>query len=130
MNKQQGVMQLQQMQEQLEHLSQQQEIMQQQLLDIEISKNALLEIEQTPEGTEILSQVANGVFVKTKLVKGDSFIVNIGANATAEKKTIELISMYEDQEGKLVGHIESLQQTIQDLSTEIISKINKLEQEA
>lgn len=128
--KQHDIMQLQQMQEQLEQLSNQQEMLQQQLLDIEISKNALLEIEQTPEGTEILSQIANGVFIKTELKKNSTFIVNIGSQATAEKSTIELITMYDEQEGRLVSTVQRVQQAIDDLSSEIMSKINKLEHEA
>ncbi len=121
------LLELQQMQEHMEQLSKQQEMMQEQLMDIEISKNAIVEIGKAKVGDEVLTQLANGVFIKTELKGNDTFVVNVGADATASKTGKELIAMYEDQEKRIIENLKQLEGALEQLSSVLIEKISALE---
>lgn len=121
------LMELQFLQQQLEQLSQQQEMIQQQLLDLEISRNALLEIKETKLGTELLTQVANGIFLKSKLADNGKLIVNVGSDVTVEKTIPEVVDMIKEQEEIMKNNAQELEKALEQISSETLGKINTLE---
>ena len=127
--KQQNLLELQQLQHELERISQQQEMINQQLLDLDISKNALKTINQTKIGTEILAQVSNGIFVKSTLAENQKLIVNIGSNVTVEKTVDEVVSMLDEQNNLMIDNSKMIDTYLENISQQIMSKINLLEEQ-
>lgn len=128
-DKQAQYMLLQQMQEQVEALSKQLEEINQQLMELEISKGALEEVQKTKQGTEILAQIANGIFVKTKLEDNTKLIVNVGANTTVEKSIPDVIKMLEEHEQAMAKNAQELEALLQQISQEAMLKIQGLEEQ-
>jgi prefoldin alpha subunit len=127
--KQQQLMKLQYLQKHIEEISQKTQEMNQQLLDINISKNALTQIGQTKVGTSILTQVANGIFVKTTLNNNEKLIVNIGADTTVEKTIPQVLEMLEDQEEKMQKHLVELEGMVEQYGSQAMQQISVLEKE-
>lgn len=125
--KQRDMDQLQEMENEFKHLTSQQELINQQLIDLNISKEAILELKKTKQDTEILTQVANGIFVKTKLVDGEKFIVNIGASVTSEKTGPEIVQMVEKQAELVSKNNEIIEIRLKQLSELIINKLDNME---
>lgn len=125
--KQRDMNQLQEMENEFKHLTSQQELINQQLIDLNISKEAILELKKTKQDTEILTQVANGIFVKTKLVDGEKFIVNIGASVTSEKTGPEIVEMLEKQTELVSKNNEIIEIRLKQLSEMIINKLDNME---
>jgi len=119
---------LQQMQEQIEALSKQLEEINQQLVELEISKGALEEVGKAKQGTEILAQVANGIFVKTKLEDNTKLIVNVGGNTTVEKSIPEVIEILEEHEQTMAKNAQEIESLLQQISQEAMGKIQGLEE--
>ncbi|MBU1111784.1 MAG: prefoldin subunit alpha [archaeon] len=126
-NKQAQYLLLQQMQEQVEALSKQLEEINEQLMELEISKGALEEVQKTKQGTEILAQIANGIFVKTELKDNTKLIVNVGANTTVEKSVPEVIKILEDHEQTMAQNAQEIETLLQQISQEAMLKIQGLE---
>ena len=127
--KQQQLMKLQYLQKHIEQISEKTQEMNQQLLDISISKNALIQIGQTKPGTFILTQVANGIFVKTTLENNEKLIVNIGADTTVEKTIPQVVEMLEEQEDKMQKHLMELEGMIEQYGSQAMQQISVLEKE-
>ncbi len=127
--KQQQIMKLQYLQKHIEQISEKTGEINAQLLDINISKNALAQIRETKVGTSILTQVANGIFVKTKLDNNEKLIVNIGADTTVEKTVPQVIEMLADQEQKMQKHLEELEGMIEQYGSQAMQQISVLEKE-
>ncbi len=125
--KQRDMNELQEMENEFKHLTSQQELINQQLIDLNISKEAILELKKTKQDTEILTQVANGIFVKTKLVDGEKFIVNIGASVTSEKTGPEIVEMLEKQTELVSKNNEIIEIRLKQLSEMIINKLDNME---
>ena len=118
-------------QEQLEQLSQQAEMLNQQNAELEISKNALVELEKTKLDTEVLAQIANGVFVRTKLEDNQKVIINIGANTTAERSVPEVIALLEEQKKEMTLQVieaEAVMQELQSQAQRIYTEIKDVQQ--
>ena len=118
-------------QEQLEQLSQQAEMLNQQNAELEISQNALVELEKTKLDTEVLAQIANGVFVRTKLEDNQKVIINIGANTTAERSVPEVIALLEEQKKEMTLQVieaEAVMQELQSQAQRIYTEIKDVQQ--
>ncbi|MBT4446612.1 prefoldin subunit alpha [archaeon] len=129
MDNMQQIMQLQQMQEQLEDLSKQLEEIQEKQETIAITVNALDELRITENGTEILSPIADGIFVKTKLNDSSVAIVNIGNGITVEKPIADVIEMVKGHDVKMMHQSKLIETEMQTISNTILETITKLEME-
>ena len=118
-------------QEQLEQLSQQAEMLNQQNAELEISQNALVELEKTKLDTEVLAQIANGVFIRTTLEDNQKVIINIGANTTAERSVPEVIALLEEQKKEMTLQVieaEAVMQELQSQAQRIYTEIKDVQQ--
>jgi prefoldin alpha subunit len=113
---QQKYTEFQQLQQQIEQVSQQLQLMSEQAAEIDNTKDALLELEQADEGSEMLAQIANGIFVKSKLLNKSTLVVNVGANVTVEKTIPQMIELFDRQKNDMTNqlmqgelHLEALQ---------------------
>lgn len=125
--KQKQYMEFQQLQQQIEMLSKQMEEVNQQLMELEISKTALEEVEKCDKGTEVLAQIANGIFVKTKLDCNQKLIVNIGADTTVEKNIPDVIKMLDEQQKLVNNNAKEIEKVIDALGEEAVKKIQGFE---
>ncbi len=126
-DKQAELMEMQQMQQQIEALSNQVEELKQHLVEIEISKSALQEIQNTKTDTEILAPVANGIFVKAKLLNNEKVVINVGMNTTVEKPIADAIKLLEDQEVRISQSVEEMENVLEAVGYQAMEKINVLE---
>lgn len=127
--KYQQYMEFQQLQQQIEMMSKQMEEVNQQLMELEISKNALEEVEKCDKGTEILAQIANGIFVKTKLDCNQKLVVNVGADTTVEKSIPDVIKMLDEQQEMVKNNAKEIEKVIDSLGEEAVKKIQGFEAE-
>ena len=104
--------------EQIEQLGQQAEMLNQQNAELEISKRALEELIKTPLKTEILAQVANGVFIRTRLEDNQQLIINVGSNVTVERSVPEVITLLEEQKKEITMHIIEAEAVMQELQAQ------------
>jgi prefoldin subunit 5 len=70
--------------------------MQESLLELERIKDSLLELEKVKVGEEILSPIANGIFVESKLLS-HKIKVNVGSFVVLEKTIPETIDLLDKQ---------------------------------
>jgi prefoldin alpha subunit len=116
------------LQKHIEHLNEQVEAMNQQGMELQISKNAIEEAGKTDKGTEVLAPIANGIFIKTKLEENEKFIVNVGYDVTVEKSGKEVISLLEEQEGKIVKKISEASEILKNLQTRAAAIFKEVEE--
>ena len=90
-------MEFQQLQEQIEQISQQLQLMNQQAAEIDNTKEVLLDLQKIEINTEMLSQIANGIFIKSTLQDNSKLIVNVGNNVTVEKTIPQMVELFEKQ---------------------------------
>ena len=109
-------MEFQQLQQQIEQVSQQLQLMSQQAAEIDNTKEALLDLGKVEPNTEMLAQIANGIFVKSEIKDTSKLVVNVGANVTLEKTIPEMIELFEHQKNDITNqivqgelHLEALQ---------------------
>ena len=120
---------MQYLQKHIEQISEKTGEINQQLLDINISKNALVKIGETKIGTSILTQIANGIFVKTTLDNNEKLIVNIGADTTVEKTIPQVVEMLSNQEEKMQKHLIELEGLLEQYGSQAMQQISALEKE-
>jgi len=93
---QEKYMQFQTLQQQIEQISEHIGMLNQQNQELEISQQAVAEVGKTAVNQEILAPVANGIFIKTKLLENQKLIVNVGANTTVERTVEEVVKLLEE----------------------------------
>lgn len=106
------------LQEQIEQLGQQAEMLNQQNAELEISRKALQELEKVALNTEVLAQIANGIFIRTKLQDNQNLIINIGSNVTVERTIPEVITLLEEQKKEMALHIIEAEAVMQELQAQ------------
>jgi prefoldin alpha subunit len=123
---QQKYQEFQQLQQQIEQISQQLQMFGQQAAEIDNTKDALLEFENLQNGSEMLSQIANGIFVKSELLDKEKLIVNVGGNVTVEKTIPEMVDLFEKQKVEITSQIaqgELHLQSLQDQAMKIFEEV-------
>ena len=93
----QRYMQLQMITNQLSQLQEQFRMIDNQIAELEIIKNSIDELQDIKIGSEILTPLSNGIFVKSELKDNKNFIVNIGAGVTVSKKQDQLREFLDKQ---------------------------------
>jgi len=101
--------------QQITQLEQQLESVNENITNIKSIKDAIIQIGNTKKDTEILSPVSNGIFIKTKLIDSDLFLVNTGDGTTVEKNKEEILKILDDQMVQM-----------NDIELELINNLNKL----
>ena len=87
--------------------------------NIEALKEQIAELETIKEGDEILSPVANGIFIKANLKDAKTLKVNVGKGIMLDKTIPETIELIEKQELE-----------IQNTREQVLSKLDELYQMA
>lgn len=101
--------------QQITQLEQQLESVNENIINIKSIKDAIIQIGNTKKDTEILSPVSNGIFIKTKLLDNDLFLVNTGDGTTVEKNQGEILKILDDQMIQM-----------NDIELELVNNLNKL----
>ncbi len=118
---------LQQIHETLESLSATAKQVEKQLDSIIITKNAIDTITKTKEDTEILAPLADGIFVKTKLHKDKTLIINIGSETTVEKSADEVKKMIQRHEDTLTKQMQKIEKQIETKGTKMLEMMQSYE---
>ena len=121
-------MEFQIFQKQVEQLNEHLETMNQQDTELDISINAIKELAQTKIDTEILAPIANGIFVKSKLIDNQTFIVNVGADTTVERVPLEVIALLQQQKEELASNMVEAQQVLQQMTTHLRNIYQEVEE--
>ncbi len=111
----------QMLQQQAVQINEHLEMLNQQLLELDISKNAVSELGETKVGTEILSPLANGIFIRSKLENNQSLVVNVGSNTTVERTTEEVVSLLGQQEVELRKKLVDVEKVMQHIQNKLMS---------
>ncbi|MBT4539807.1 prefoldin subunit alpha [Candidatus Woesearchaeota archaeon] len=122
-------MEFQAIQQQLEQLQEQLNQVQQQLAELSISKSAVEELTSIEKGTEILTPIANGVFVKASLQNNDKLIVNVGSGVTVERNPTEVVKLLAEQEVGLQDQLVQGQRFMEELNMKAQRIYEEVEQD-
>ena len=122
-------MEFQAIQQQLEQLQEQLNQVQQQLAELSISKSAVEELTSIEKGTEILTPIANGVFVKASLQNNDKLIVNEGSGVTVERNPTEVVKLLAEQEVGLQDQLVQGQRFMEELNMKAQRIYEEVEQD-
>jgi len=98
-------MEFQMLQQQMEEISNHAEMLNQQNLELDISINAIKELGKTKLETDLLTPIANGIFIKSSLKDNQKMVVNVGSNTTVEKTVLEVVELLEEQKKDLSERI-------------------------
>ncbi len=110
--------QFQALQQNIEHLQEQLQLIVQQQAELESGIEGLEEISRTKLNHEILTPLANGIFLRTELENNQKLIVNIGADVAVEKTVPEIIELLERQQKELLEKNVEADALLQALSRE------------
>lgn len=118
-------MQFQSLQQHLELINQHVEKMQEQRQEIESTIDALNELEKSKTDTEILAPIANGIFVKAKLLDPSRLTVNLGSDIAAEKSIPEILKLLEDQKEKITNNMSEAEEVFKRLRQQSLDIYNQ-----
>ena len=120
-------MQFQAIQQQLEQINEHLETLMQQNSEVEISINAIKEIGKTEVNNDILAPVANGIFIKAKLLDNQKLIVNVGSDTTVEKTVPEVVKLLEEQQKQMNKKMVEADSMMQELSSQAMKMYQEIE---
>ena len=117
-------MQLQMLLQQMKKAREQQEIFDQQVTELESVKESLDELKTVKRGTEILTPISGGMFIKAELKDTEKVIVNVGASVSVEKTIDEAAMLIQEQITEIKKYREQLHQQIHVVQeqTELLEK--------
>jgi prefoldin alpha subunit len=72
-----------------------------QLNELQITRVAVEEIPKTEKGTEILSPLAPGIFIKARLEDNSEFHINVGSNTVVLKSADDTKKLLSEQEAEI-----------------------------
>lgn len=81
------------------------------LLELERIRTSLLELEKINIGEEILSPIANGIFIESKLLS-HKIKVNVGSFVVLEKTIPETINLLDKQKKEIEKSLLQLQKNV------------------
>jgi prefoldin alpha subunit len=107
----------------LQHLGLQAQLMSQQLdkvdnslMELEYIKNSIDELTKMKKGSDVLSPISNGIFVKTKLDDTSKLLVNVGKEVIVEKTVSETKALLDDRFAEVTK-----------MREELVSELEKIE---
>jgi len=116
---QQSYMELQMMAQQLKQLQQQIQQIDSQVEELTLTEMALDEMPKAKEGSEMLAPLASGIFIKTKMDKNDSVVLNVGGGTAVEKSVKEAKDLVETQKREIMKLREQMAQQFEHLSAQV-----------
>ena len=108
--------QFQVLQQHIEQISEQVKLMNQHNMELNASLEAVKELDKINLENEILTPLANGIFLKTKLQDNTKLLVNVGADIVVEKKTEEVGELLSKQKEDIMLRIVEAEGLLQQLS--------------
>ncbi|MBU0460503.1 MAG: prefoldin subunit alpha [Nanoarchaeota archaeon] len=120
-------MQFQMIQQQLEQINQHLEMLNQQAAEIEISINAVKELGKTAIDNEILAPLANGIFIKAKLLDNQKLVVNVGSDTTVEKSVSEVVELLEEQQIEINKRMVETDSVMKEMSEQAMKLYQEVE---
>ena len=121
-------MQFQAIQQQLEKINEHLEMLTQQSGEVEISINAIKEIGKTEINNDILAPIANGIFIKAKLLDNKKLVVNVGSDTTVEKTVDEVVKLLEEQQKQVNKGMVEADSAMQELSSQAMKMYQEIEE--
>ena len=118
----------QMMQQQLEQLTQHVELLQQHMVELEDSRSALEGLGKVELESELLAPIANGIFVKGKLVDSENLLVNVGLGVVVEKSVADVIILLDTQKRDLMSRIGEAQEVVEQLTQQSMKLYGEGEQ--
>jgi prefoldin alpha subunit len=116
---QQSYMELQMMAQQLKQLQQQIQHIDSQVEELTMTEMALDEMPNAKQGSEMLAPLASGIFIKTKMDKNDTVVLNVGAGTAVEKSVKEARDLVETQKKEIMKLREQMAQQFEHLSAQV-----------
>jgi prefoldin alpha subunit len=120
-------MQFQTLQQHIEQISQHVEQLNQQVAEIENSKEAVKEFADSENDSEILAPMANGIFIKTKLIENQKLLVNVGADTVVERTVDEVVKLLQERQDETVKQIGQAQELLQDFHQQAMGIYHEVE---
>ncbi|MBT4935972.1 prefoldin subunit alpha [Candidatus Woesearchaeota archaeon] len=121
-------MQFQTLQQNIEQLTEHVQKLHQQNAEIEESVTALKEFSETPKDTDVFAPIANGIFIKGKVVDNQKLLVNVGADTIVEKSVDDVTGMLAKHQHSMAENIlqaESLLQNFEEQAMKIYQEVEK-----
>lgn len=125
---QEKYMQFQMLQQQMEKISEHLEMLSQRQAELDISCNAVAEIRKTAVGNEILVPVADGIFVKAKLLDNQKLIINVGADTTVEHSVEQVVGLLEQQQQEMIERIAEVEEVQAQLQSQVTALYQQISQ--
>lgn len=122
-------LQFQMIQQQIEQITQHVEALNQKNAELELSIEAIKELGKTKTNTEILSPIANGIFLKAELKDAKTLIINIGADTAVEKTIPEVIELLEQQQKEITENITEAENVFTLLQEQAMTIYKEVEEE-
>ncbi len=116
MAKEQYILKLAMLEQEMNKLEQQMQLIEQQVLEMQNLKNSLEELERSKE-KELLANLGKNIFIKTE-IKNKNLLVDVGNKTFIKKNIEETLKVIEDQTGKLM-----------EAKSRIIEKMREFQQE-
>lgn len=125
---QEKVQYFQMMQQQLEQLTQHVEMLQQHMVELDESRSAIADLQNIELQSELLSPIANGIFVKGLITNTDTLLVNVGMGAVVEKSVTDVIILLDTQKRDLMLRIGEAQEVVEQLTQQSMKLYGEVEQ--
>jgi len=125
---QEKLMKMQMLEQQMTSIQKQLQQLEGQLMDLDATKESLDGLKNSEKGSEMLSMVSPGIFVKTGLTDNKEVVINVGAGV-AVKKNIEDAKKLVDEQIEEVKNVHiQLMEDMQKLNS-IMLRIDREEQD-
>ena len=108
--------QFQVLQQHIEQISEQVKLLSQHNLELDASIEVVRELDKTALENEVLTPLANGIFLKTKLQDNTALLVNVGSDIVIEKKTEEVGELLSKQKEEIMLRIVEAEELLQQFS--------------
>lgn len=120
--------QFQVLQQHIEQISEQVKLMNQHNLELDASLEAVKELDKMSLGNEVLTPLANGIFLRTNLQDNTNLLVNVGADTVVEKKTGEVAELLSKQKEEMMLRIVEAESLLQQLSAQAAQLYQEVEE--
>lgn len=94
----------QMIEQQLKQMQEQMEKFEQQIAEIQTIAEQLDELKNAKVGSETLVPIANGIFVKGKLLETDDVVVNVGAGVAVKKSVEDTKKLLHEQAAEIQNY--------------------------
>lgn len=118
---QQKMIEMQLLEQDIQQIQKNIQAIEQQTLDIELIKKNLDEFSGIKKDSESLMTIANGIFVKSKILDTKELLVNVGSNVIVKKSVSDTKILLDEQAKELNKYREQLMQQL----NEVIFKIEE-----